>query len=262
MEAGAALGDALLQMARQDGGPGVWEQAREAAEWVLSKEPENAEARGVRANVRFWRDWNWAGAEQDFLYALKLNPSAAETWRDFAWFQMAMGRTREALEALRWAIELDPLSAPGRVDAGWLYAQARRYDDAAREARQALLIEPGSKQAWECLSEALAETGDARGAARAMLAYLPAGETAGLRGVPAGRAIREWRQRQAVRLGDPWSRAKRLAGLGQRDAALAALGEAVQTRVPSVVMIGSEPAFARYQADPEFRRLLVKLRLP
>jgi hypothetical protein len=64
-----------------------------------------------------------------------------------------------------------------------------------------------------------------------------------------------------VRLGDPWSRAKRLAGLGQRDAALAALGEAVKTRVPSVVMIGSEPAFARYQADPEFRRLLVELRL-
>jgi len=261
VEAGAALSDALLHLARSGGGPEYWQQAREAAEWVLSKEPENAEARNVRANVRFWHDWNWVGAEQDFLYALKLNPSAAVTQHDHAWFQMAMGRTHEALESLRRSIELDPLSARISIDAGWLYLQAHRYDDAAREARRTVLLEPESREAKACLARALMYSGDESGAVEAMLGYLPADQAARLRGLPAAKAIRELQQRLVLLPGDPFTRATRLAYLGQKEAAMAALGEAVKARAPSVAMLRSDPAFLRYQADAEFRRLLVELKL-
>lgn len=262
VEAGAALSDALLHLARSGGGEAYWRPAREAAEWVLSKEPENAEARNVRANIRFWRDWNWVGAEQDFLYSLKLNPSAAVTQHDYAWFQMAMGRTQDALESLRRSIELDPLSSRISIDAGWLYLQAHRYDDAAREARRTLLLEPESKEAQACLARALLYAGDERGAVQAMTRYLPAAQAGRLQGLPAGRAVRELQQRLVLSPGDPFTRATRLAFLGQKEAALAALGEAIEKRGPSVVMLRSDPAFLRYQADAEFRRLLEKLKLP
>jgi tetratricopeptide (TPR) repeat protein len=74
---------------------------------------------------------------------------------DYAFFLVAMGRTKQGLTSLRRAIALDPLSARVDIDAGWLYLQAHRLDDAIQQARRARELEPGLAEANACILRSL-----------------------------------------------------------------------------------------------------------
>src|SRR5260370_17669065 len=64
-------------------------------------------------------------------------------------------RKRQGLRSLRSAIAADPLSTHINMDAGWLYLQAHRFEDAIRQARRALELEPGLAEANACIVRAL-----------------------------------------------------------------------------------------------------------
>ena len=67
---------------------------------------------------------------------------------------MALGRTEEGLTSLQRAIALDPLSARINIDSGWLLLQAHRFEEAIRQARRALDLEPGLAEAQACIKRA------------------------------------------------------------------------------------------------------------
>ncbi len=85
--------------------------ASNAARSVLLDE-ESAEAHTSVANVRATQDWNWRGAEEEFLHALRLNPRYATAHH---WYAMSclvpMTRLDEALDHLQQAQALNPLSS-------------------------------------------------------------------------------------------------------------------------------------------------------
>src|SRR2546426_1299261 len=58
--------------------------------------------------------WNWPEAERHFTRAIEINPSLAFAHHDYAFFQVAMGRTEQGLSTLRRAIALDPLRSEER----------------------------------------------------------------------------------------------------------------------------------------------------
>lgn len=230
-EAYAALADACVSIARAGGSSReMLTRAAEAASKALELDDSSAEAHLALANVRFWQDWNWSAAEQQYTRALTINPSYAAAHHDYAWFLVAMGRTESGLIALRRAIALDPLSVRVNIDAGWLLQQAHRFQEAIVQAKRAQELDPGLEEAKACI-------------ARAEF-YLGRNSSA----PPAAR--------------NPYAMAENLAATGQINAALDALDQAFAERALSMPLLNVDPAFASLQTQPRFLRLAAQLKFP
>ncbi len=116
--------------------PKVTSFARKA----LELEPDLVEAHVLLANV-LQEEWHWAEAEAEYKRALELNPNHADAHARFALWLSCQGRTEEAVASIQLARALDPFGVSGdRVS--WILFQAHRYDDAIRESRSALALQP------------------------------------------------------------------------------------------------------------------------
>jgi TolB-like protein/Tfp pilus assembly protein PilF len=122
--------------------PDAWPRARAAAERALRLDPSLAEAHAAMADIKLYYEWDWAGAESEFIRANELNPSQAWNHFHYAWYLGLMGRLDEAIQEHLIARELDPLSPPQLAILGWLYLYAGDYHRARYEARQALDLSP------------------------------------------------------------------------------------------------------------------------
>jgi hypothetical protein len=69
----------LLQQAvdRDKGNAHAWSRARAAANNAITLDPNLAEAHAALADVKLYGDWDWAGAEREFLRTNELNPNLA-----------------------------------------------------------------------------------------------------------------------------------------------------------------------------------------
>jgi hypothetical protein len=60
--------------------------------------------------VKYHLDWDWLGAEGDFRKALELTPRNVMVRDWFGWLLVSMTRLDEALRQFRFGLELDPMS--------------------------------------------------------------------------------------------------------------------------------------------------------
>lgn len=87
--------------------------------------------------ARAFHDWDWAGAEREFLQALELDPTSATAHQWYADMLNVLGRFDEAYKHFSRAISLAPDSAMAATGlAGYYYTQR----DSARLVRQAKRI--------------------------------------------------------------------------------------------------------------------------
>src|SRR3970282_1144549 len=89
-------------------------KARAAVDRALELDPDLAEAHTALGLVRFYFEWDWAGAESEFRRALELNPGSRAVQEEYGWFLTAMGRLDEGLAQSREAAGPDPLSGGPR----------------------------------------------------------------------------------------------------------------------------------------------------
>ena len=81
---------------------------------------------GIRA-VEF----DWRGAEREFLRALELGPSIWDVWYLYSFsYLIPKQRLDEALAAMRKAHELDPLSPVVNANLGYIYMLLKQCDRA------------------------------------------------------------------------------------------------------------------------------------
>ena len=117
-------------------------KAKEAALRALDLDPSVGEAHTVLGAIKHKYELDWAGADASFQKAIQLNPSNATAYHWYAIFLMSESRFGEALDHMRKAKELDPLSLIIRVDQGWVLYAAGRYDEAIKQLRQPLEMDP------------------------------------------------------------------------------------------------------------------------
>ncbi len=86
--------------------------------------------------------------------ALELNPNDADAHAQLALWLLCQGRTDEAVSWVRRGRELDPLTVSGNW-IGWILFQSHRYDDAIRELRSSLRVEPNNAGVLTSLGFAL-----------------------------------------------------------------------------------------------------------
>ena len=88
-------------------------------------------------------EWEWERAESEFKQAIKFNPNYATAHFWYACFLWGVGRFDDSISQIKQAQELDPRSIVINTNVGWPYYFSRRYDDAIKAFRNALLMDEG-----------------------------------------------------------------------------------------------------------------------
>ncbi len=143
--------------------------AKAAVQQALAIDPELAEAYASQGFVRFWYDWDWAGAEASFKRAIELNPSLAEAHMGYAHLLSNLGRRKEATDEARQAVLLDPLSPLVNTLASNFSVIGSQRSDARQGWEKALELDPDFWTALLSRSGTKLSAGDHAGASADLL---------------------------------------------------------------------------------------------
>lgn len=100
----------VLWLAGQVGSREAVSTIETAARHALAAEPRSAGAHLSLGNVAFAYRWDWETARRHFLAAIELRPTWASPYAEYSLQLTCEGRFEEALQGLRRAMMLDPLS--------------------------------------------------------------------------------------------------------------------------------------------------------
>jgi len=248
-------------------------RAAAAAARALELENSRCEAHASLALVRFWYEWDWKGAEEEFLRAIELNPSYATAHQWYASFLNSMGRGEEAQAELSLARQSDPLSLIISMTAADPLYYGRQFDGAIEHLRAILDLEPRFSPAWFNLGRALTQHGKHH---EAIAAFQKAVEYSGNReGYPAlahahARAgntaeariiLNEMTKNTETRALAAPLIAQIYLGLGERDQAMEWLMRGVEERSFWITMLKVDPIYDDLRKDQRFRDLLKRIAL-
>jgi tetratricopeptide (TPR) repeat protein len=116
-------------------------RAKAAASQALEIDETLAEPHATLGYVKFWYDWDFAGAESEFLRAIELNPDYGTAHHWYGESLGMMGRFDDGLKELRLAQQVDPLSPIINADMGKLLFLARRPDQAIEQLQKTLELD-------------------------------------------------------------------------------------------------------------------------
>jgi serine/threonine-protein kinase len=117
-------------------------RAREAALEALKLDESSAQAHLALATIKLYFDWDWDGAEREFLRALELNPNLVEAHAHYGWYHRLFRRDEEGLAEIKKAQELDPLTPIYTAWVAWMNLGIGDVENARLEASKALEIDP------------------------------------------------------------------------------------------------------------------------
>ena len=129
--------------------------AKAAVAKALELDENLAEAVDLHSRIRWCYDWDWRGAEAGFRRAIELSPSYADVHIVFAQLLSGTGRHEEALREVRTGLDIDPLNAFFQEEHGRQLSAAGRFVDAIARLEDVLSANPGFPLAlltlWEVL---------------------------------------------------------------------------------------------------------------
>jgi tetratricopeptide (TPR) repeat protein len=248
-------------------------KAMAAARAALQIDDTLVEAHSALAMSLFLYDWDWGGAEKEFQRALVLNPNYAQAHQWYAQYLRAMGRQDSAVEELKRAEQLDPLSLQISGGAG---RYGKQYDLMLEHARKQLELYPNDPAPYMGLGRAYALKGMYRDAIEA---YQKARDLSGgdpsdaLIGLGYTYAVRGKRAEALKTLGELKALSKRryvspsgiavvYVGLGEKDLAFDWLHKSVTDREIMLARLQTSEDWASLRSDPRYRELLNRIGLP
>jgi len=133
--------------------------AKAAVTRALEIDDTLAEAHASLADIRRFYDWDWPGAEQEYRWAIKLNPNYVTAHQWYGEFLSAMGRHDEAIREMKRAEELDPSSVVVKNASGWILLFARQYDEAITACQKVIEMDPEYGEVYSQLRRAYEQKG-------------------------------------------------------------------------------------------------------
>ena len=252
----------------------AWPLAIEAAQGALARDPELPEARVILGLVRLFQDWDWRAAEDELERAVALDPHSAAAHQWYALFLMMRGRAAEARRQLERAADIDPLSVIVATMRGFERDLARDFAGSEREYRKALELDPhhflgqwGSGMALQHLRR-YPEAVAAHEQASATLEHAPFARAVLARSLALAERVDEARSvLQALEDPEgsyvsPYQRATVYEALGDREAALGCLEEAIGPRDAWLVWIDVDPMLDGMRGEPRFAAVRARVMKP
>ena len=256
-------------------------KARDAALRAIELDPGLASGHSTLGFVKAHYEFDWPGAEREYLRALALNPNDAYAHFFYSNSYLSpLGRHAQAIEEMRKAVAIDPFSAPVQAFLGRTYIWARQYDQALEQFQKVAEMFPGFAIDHERLAQlhafmgrfdqAIAEdtkarllSGENEKSALAKEAILRHAWTT--QGAPGyWKTLVELSQtaeNPPEAYNSPFGTAILYAQLGDKARALNALEQAYEQRSLAMTEINIEPAFDPIRGEPRFKALLQRVRL-
>ena len=240
-----------------------------------------AEGHAALANILFYYEWDWAGAEREFKQAVKLNPNDANTrWR-LGLFLVSRERFDKAIKQGERAIALDPLSLPTNLYAGFIYLLADQLDGALKQVARMIELEPNfhgaywlegavymAQEKYEAAVEVL-EKSMALGGTPLVKSYLGCAYGRWGKREEALGVLNELLETRKRHYTNAFSIARVYNGLGEIDSACEWLEKTVEERNGEIVFlnVGTKAGTRKMwrktlRADPRYRDILRSIGLP
>jgi TolB-like protein/Tfp pilus assembly protein PilF len=248
-------------------------KAKEAALRAIALDPSLAAGHTTLGFVKAHYEFDWPGAQLEYLRALDLNPDDAYAHLFYSNSYLSPhGRHPEAIDEMQRAIAIDPFSAPVESFMGRTFFWSRQYDKAMAQFRKCAEMFPGFAIDHERMAQlhaftgrfddAIAEDTKARSLSgeeqKPVLQKEAELRRAGTTGGPQGyrNKVLEFTQRPdnpAETYGSPFGTAILYAQLGEKDKALECLEKAYEQRSLFMTEIAVEPASTRFDRIQDFR---------
>ncbi|HEX3252567.1 MAG TPA: protein kinase [Pyrinomonadaceae bacterium] len=246
--------------------------AKGAVTLALKYDDSLAEAHTSLASIIAVTDWNWQGAENEYRRAIELNPNYPTAHHWYGAQLILQGRMAQAIQQLKIAQQLDPLSLGINKDLAVAFIYARDYDGALQQCQKTLEIEPTflmmstymaqAYQLQQKYAEATAELEKAHAAAPddAEITY-GLGQAYALTGKKneALKISNELSQSGKAFL--PKEAAYLYSLLGEKEQAVAILQKAAENHIMAVAELKMDPRLDELRKDARIGELLRKIGL-
>ena len=254
----------------------IWTKAPSSASLAVLLDDSCAAAHVALAHVRSTQDWDWQGAEHEFLRALELDPLNPTAHHWYAVSCLApFGRLDEALDSMQVARALAPLSCIIACDCARVHYYRGEYDFAMEQCDQAIELNPYFSQAYWMqgfIQEQHREFTKAETAFNRALQLWPRSRRSksGLARVfalmgkkrEARQLLNELQQLSDISYVSPWELASIRFALGEEAAGFEWLKKAFKDRSFELLSIKVDPHFDRLKKSPTFQELARQLGLP
>ena len=248
-------------------------KARAAATKAHELDPESPEVHVSLGLVEHYFGWNFEREDREFLRAIELAPRSAPAYSWLALHRSQHGDPEDARHFGRKATKLEPLSPNAYVNVAWTYFAERRFAEAERELRRGLAVDPEALYPlWACgltlqmqerHEEAIAMFEKAVGlterAQTWYLGLLGGGYGAAGRRPDALCVLEELRERSSREYVAPFHVAFTHIGLGDKDAAVAALELACEQRNALAWWPQWAPHYDSLRSHPRFANVIAKI---
>ena len=125
----------------------VIQNANKLVQKALEIDESLAEAYNALAYIKFRLEWDWNGAEENFLHAIELKPGFAEVYEKYALFLALHKRFDEAMVYMSKAYNLNPLSMSVMTGIGRIHHFAGRNEKAINQYNKILKMNPDYAEA-------------------------------------------------------------------------------------------------------------------
>jgi serine/threonine-protein kinase len=253
----------------------VWTKTASHAAWAVLQDELSAEAHTSLAHVKSTQDWDWSGAEAEFLRAISLDTRYPTAHHWYASSCLApQGRLEEALEQILIAQALDPISSIIARDVAAVQYFSRNLSAALEQCDHTVELNPHFPQAYWILGLVQEQRGDFDESAAAFQRaiqlspqsprmHAALGRTFALSGKKneARRILKELHERAGTRYDSPFDLASLYLALGDRENGFKWLAQAFRDRCFEVLSIKVDPRFDPFREDPDFVQLVSQLGL-
>jgi len=264
----AGLGDCHNYLAHRD-------EAKKALLKALDLDDDLGEAHASLGFFRFLYDWDFTGAETEFVKAVAFSPNYAEAHHWYGIYLANLGRRDEAFKQAEMAVDRDPLSLLMNMTAALCCYLAREYDRAVEQLHKVIDMDanfPAAHSVLGCVyvqqqmhQQALAKF------ERVLELCKGAPPVEASVKVLMAQAYARWDKRvEAQQLLDevagqptlPYNIAGVYAALGENDKAFAQLNKAYEQRDMQLVSLKVDPALDELRDDSRFADLIQRVGLP
>lgn len=250
-------------------------KAIEAAKKALELDSTLAAPHASLGYCRFYYDWDWAEAEQEFRRALALNPNYELAYDWYGTYLTAMQRYDEAITIFRKAASLDPLSVPIQTNIGFSYYYGSKYDSALKELQTSVHMNPAfnlsrlwlsrTYQAMKMYPEAILEgTTSLEIVPEWPVALAQIGNVYGLAGkrMEAQKILDNMKSLASKKFVTSYGLALVYVGLNENEEAFSMLNKAYEERSNWLVWLKTDPRLSSLRSDKRYAELVNKVGLP
>lgn len=253
----------------------VWTKAASSAASAVIADEHSADSHCSLAHVKSTQDWDWSGAEQEFLRAINLDPQnpTAHHWYGISCLA-PMTRLDQALEQLLIAQSLDPVSGIIARDLAMIHLYRRDFEAALEQIDHTVELNPHFSPAYWALGiiqEQRREFDESIAAFQRAIQLSPEsprmhgalGRTLALSGKKeqSRQILRNLLELSKKRYVSPFELASMNFALGDNTAGFQWLTRAFEDRSFELLSLLVDPRFDTIRNEPQFEDLAARLGL-